>query len=91
MELDTLRKKIDECNRKILEDLKERFKITREIGILKNKKNLPVHDPKREEFILEKMGEIAKIEELDENMVKDIFKIIMKCVVEENKKIKSKK
>ncbi len=91
MELESLRKKVDECNKKILEDLKERFEITREIGILKNSENLPAYDPKREELILEKIGEIAKIEGLNENMVKDIFKIIMKYVVEEHKEIKNKK
>lgn len=90
MELDNLRKKVDECNKKILEDIKERFEITKEIGILKSKEGLPACDPKREESILEKIGELAKNNGLNENMVKDIFKIIMRYVVEEHKEIKNK-
>lgn len=51
--LDDLRKKIDACDRKLLELFEERMAIVDEIGRCKRKHGLPIYDPKREAEILQ--------------------------------------
>lgn len=89
MILEELRLKIDKCNRDIVNCLKERFEITREIGKFKAENSLPPCDKAREVELINNMKKLAKESNLKLEMVEEIFKIIMKEVVEEHKIIRN--
>lgn len=86
--MEQLRLRVDECNKNIINAIAERFLITREIGKIKAKHNLPPADKDREKMILDNVKQIAKNKNLNEEMIEKIFKIIMKEVVKEHKQEK---
>lgn len=88
MNLEELRVEVDKCNKEIVEALAKRFKITREIGKIKAEENLPSLDTSRERLIIRKIRVLAKNYGLNEDMIEEIFLIIMVEVVEEHNKIK---
>ena len=53
IELNLLRKKIDEIDDKLLILLKERLAVSKKIGEIKKKNNMPIYDPVREQAIIE--------------------------------------
>nr|WP_314533256.1 chorismate mutase [uncultured Fusobacterium sp.] len=53
IELNLLRKKIDEIDDKLLILLKERLEVSKKIGEIKKKNNMPIYDPVREQEIIE--------------------------------------
>ena len=53
IELNLLRKKIDEIDDKLLIWLKERLAVSKKIGEIKKKNNMPIYDPVREQEIIE--------------------------------------
>ena len=86
--LEKLRIEVDKSNKKIIEEISNRFLITRKIGEIKASQNIVSFDKNREDIVLENVGELARNNNLNENMIKEIFKIIMKEVVLEHNKIK---
>lgn len=52
MEIDWLRRKIDELDIQILELINRRAKLALEIGALKKAEGLPIYSPEREEKLL---------------------------------------
>lgn len=87
-ELEKLRIEIDKSNKKIIEEISNRFLITRKIGEIKANQNIVSFDKNREDIVLENVGELARNNNLNEDMIKEIFKIIMKEVVLEHNRIK---
>lgn len=87
-ELEKLRIEVDKSNKKIIEEISNRFLITRKIGKIKASQNIVSFDKNREDIVLENVGNLARNNNLNENMIKEIFKIIMKEVVLEHNKIK---
>lgn len=57
MTIEDWRRKIDEIDRKLVELLNERSKCAIEIGKIKRAQNLRVHDPEREQEILQRIKE----------------------------------
>lgn len=53
IELNLLREKIDEIDDKLLILLKERLEVSKKIGEIKKKNNMPIYDPVREQEIIE--------------------------------------
>ena len=53
IELNLLRKKIDEIDDKLLILLKERLEVSKKLGEIKKKNNMPIYDPVREQEIIE--------------------------------------
>ena len=53
IELNLVRKKIDEIDDKLLILLKERLEVSKKIGEIKKKNNMPIYDPVREQEIIE--------------------------------------
>ena len=88
MNLEKLRIKIDECNKELINVLKKRFELTRQIGNLKAENNLPPCDKTREKILIDKMKIEAINNGLNEKMVEQIFETIMKTVVNEHKEIR---
>jgi len=77
-QLDKLRKKIDIVDDKLVYLLAERFKITKEIILLKKKNGISVKDKNREDFILKETANLAKKLKINTEFVADIFKKILK-------------
>lgn len=88
IELEKLRIEVDKCNKKIIEDISNRFDITRKIGKIKAEQGVGSFDKSREDIVLKNARLLAKDKNLNENMIEDIFKIIMKQVVIEHNKVK---
>jgi chorismate mutase/prephenate dehydratase len=57
-ELNELRKKIDEIDRKILDLLNRRTEVVLEVGKTKQSKHLKIHSPERERLILKRLKEL---------------------------------
>ena len=53
IELNLMRKKIDEIDDKLLILLKERLEVSKKIGEIKKKNNMPIYDPVREQEIID--------------------------------------
>ena len=89
MNLEELRIEIDKCNNEIIEAIKKRFYITREIGRLKKENNLSSYDKNRENKVINNVRMMAKNNNLNEDMVENIFKIIMEQVIKEHEELKN--
>jgi len=73
--LESLRAKIDECDRQIIELLARRFELVRQIGIYKANHNLPVVDEAREtDLLLDRRRQSSAGRNYS---VDDIFKLIL--------------
>ena len=53
IELELMRKKIDEIDDKLLALFKERLEVSKKIGLLKKKHNMKIFDPQREQEIID--------------------------------------
>ena len=53
IELELMRKKIDEIDDKILALFKERLEVSKKIGLLKKKYKMKIFDPQREQEIID--------------------------------------
>lgn len=83
-DLKKLRIEIDGVDKAIVEMLAKRFEITRKIGKYKKEQNLLSQDIEREKQILAQRKFWAQEHGLDDNLVDEIFKIIVKKVVKDN-------
>ena len=88
MNLEELRIEVDNANKDIVKSISKRFLATRKIGDLKAKSNLSSVDKNRENIVIENVRLLAKENNLDEDMMEKIFRIIMTEVVKEHNKIK---
>lgn len=76
MSIDDLRQKIDKIDSNILELLKNRASLTKEIGKIKFLNNLPVYNKDRELKILKQIQRRNKCP-LTNEAIKNIFKVII--------------
>ena len=53
IELELMRKKIDEIDDKLLALFKERLEVSKKIGLLKKKHKMEIFDPQREQEIID--------------------------------------
>ncbi|CKH19972.1 T-protein [Fusobacterium polymorphum] len=53
IELELMRKKIDEIDNKLLALFKERLEVSKKIGLLKKKYKMEIFDPQREQEIID--------------------------------------
>ena len=60
MDLDELRQKIDECDRRLVELLNERAKVVLQIGEWKRQQGRPIYDASREQAVIEKISKANK-------------------------------
>lgn len=71
--LDELRKQIDEVDSQLIELLGKRLELARQVARVKKQYNLPIHDPKREELIQEKIRKLAQLHGLSATVMQEIF------------------
>lgn len=84
-QLEKLRKKIDKIDSKLLSVFKQRFVVTDQIGVFKRANNLKVEDKSREKAHLQFLQEQAEELGLDLELVKKIYKLIVKEVKERSR------
>jgi monofunctional chorismate mutase len=90
MELNEIRKKIDEIDEKIIELLARRFELTSEIGFLKAGQGIEAVSPEREALQFQRFEKLAKELELSYPMVEGIFRQIIDQVVRDHETINKK-
>ena len=88
MTLEELRIEVDNANKEIIKAISKRFLATREIDKLKAKENLSSVDRNRENIVIKNVRLSAKQNNLNEDMIEKIFRIIMIEVVKEHNKLK---
>ncbi len=79
--MEEFRKKIDDCDKKIIEALIERLEIAKEIGKFKKANNLPIVDKKREEKVLEKVKNLGQ-GKISSDVIEKIYRIIIDTAVD---------
>ena len=72
-----LRKQIDMLDEEIIQFLKERMRISKEVGKLKQKLEIPVEDKSREKEIIKRLNEQAG-QNLSEEQLIRIFTAVFK-------------
>ena len=82
MDLDGWRQRIDALNLKLVDLLNERARCALEIAEFKKKLGLPVHDPKREQEVLEKVS-AHNGGPLTDEALRGIFR----CIMAEHRKL----
>ncbi len=83
--LEKLRQKIDQIDADIIEKLAQRFEITGEIGEIKKISGLPALDPERYSFLITDRKKMGKKLGLSEELVQEIFELIHKYSVDQQK------
>lgn len=81
MEIEILRKEIENIDQEIALLIEKRLKICQEIGEEKKKKNLPIFNQERENYLLQKNSSYVKKE------YQEAYKNILKTIFEESKKL----
>ena len=87
MNLDDLRKKIDEIDNRIVELISERIRVAEDIGQDKKEKNRLIEDRERERRVLKHVRELAR----DNNISPGDIEGIYRQIIEVSKKIQSVK
>jgi len=77
MDLDEIRKKLDQTDRKIVEALAERQRLVREVSSYKIDEDRDIRDNDREEQLLDKIAELAREAGLDRYFAEQLFKDII--------------
>ena len=75
--LNRLRDRIMECDRELVEVLRRRRDLVREVGALKARLGIPVTDPRREAEVVRRAAELAREAGLDEELVRNLIWSIM--------------
>jgi chorismate mutase len=74
--IDILRHKIDEIDKKIINDLVERFQIVSDIAAIKKELNLPALDSTRWQVVLESKIKLGQEKGLESEFVRTIYELI---------------
>lgn len=71
-EIERLRTEIDAIDRELLSVIRKRIGVVLSVGELKRQKRLPIHDPAREDVLLERLNEDTRAP-LDARLVREVF------------------
>ncbi|KTG08069.1 chorismate mutase [Haloferax profundi] len=77
MTLDELREEIEDIDRGIVELIARRTYVADAVAQVKAEQNLPTTDESQEERVMERAGENADHFEVDSNLVKAIFRLLI--------------
>jgi len=77
MNLEDLRRKIDEADAKIVRLIAERIRVAREIGGEKRKEGKQIEDTEREEGVLENVRRVAQKEDISQEDIESIYRQIV--------------
>jgi len=85
MDLQELRAEIDKIDKQLIQLINQRMDISVKVAEYKKQHNLPVHDPKREQEILEKLSAVAGKER--EEAITELYSLIFKLSRAEQEKV----
>ncbi|RKD97421.1 chorismate mutase [Halopiger aswanensis] len=77
MSLDELREEIQTIDREIVELIAQRTYVADTIAQVKDEQGLPTTDEKQEQQVMERAGENAEQFDVDANLVKAIFRLLI--------------
>ncbi|MGH6859632.1 MAG: chorismate mutase [Phyllobacterium sp.] len=80
-ELLNLRASIDNIDAALIHMLAERFRCTKEVGVLKAKNGLSAADPNREKQQVERLRSLAQSADLDPDFAEKFLNFIVKEVI----------
>ncbi|WP_376089258.1 chorismate mutase [Roseomonas sp. CCTCC AB2023176] len=86
-ELRSLRRSIDNIDAALVHVLAERFRVTREVGVLKARHGLPAMDPAREEAQVTRLRRLASEAGLDPDFAETFVRGVMAEVVLQHERI----
>ena len=81
------RQSIDNIDAALLHMLAERFRCTKEVGLLKARYDLPPADPAREEYQIERLRRLAKDAHLDPDFAEKFLNFVIKEVIRHHEAI----
>lgn len=81
------RQSIDNIDAALVHMLAERFRCTKEVGLLKATHELPPSDPAREEYQIERLRRLAKEANLDPDFAEKFLNFIIKEVIRHHEAI----
>ena len=88
-QLTKFRKSIDNLDDALIRIIAERFRITKSVGELKAKHNLPPGDPAREERQTERLRSLAKDADLDPDFAEKLLRFIISEVIQHHKQARN--
>ncbi|ADD06947.1 chorismate mutase [Natrialba magadii ATCC 43099] len=77
MDLEELREEIQTIDREIVELIAQRTYVADTIAAVKDEKDLPTTDEKQEEQVMDRAGRNAEQFDVDANLVKAIFRLLI--------------
>lgn len=77
MSLDELRREIEEIDHEIVELIARRTYVAEAVAEVKKDRDLPTTVEKQEERVMERAGENAEKFDIDSNLVKAIFRLLI--------------
>lgn len=75
--LENLRHQIDNCDKEIMLLLKRRFQTAKKIAEVKQRLNMEIHQPSREEIVIKERVSKGKEYLFSEKFTKKLFEVIM--------------
>jgi len=77
MSLDELREEIQTIDRELVELIAQRTYVAETIAAVKDEKGLPTTDEEQEQAVMERAGENAERFDVDSNLVKAVFRLLI--------------
>ena len=77
MSLDELREEIQTIDRELVELIAQRTYVAETIAAVKEEQGLPTTDEKQEQAVMERAGENAERFDVDSNLVKAVFRLLI--------------
>lgn len=77
MSLAELREEIEEIDRELVELIARRTYVAGTVAQVKEERNLPTTDESQEDRVMERAGENAEAFDVDANLVKAIFRLLI--------------
>lgn len=87
--LSELRASIDNIDAAVIHMLAERFRRTKEVGVLKAHEGMPPADPAREKFQIERLRVLAAEANLDPDFAEKFLNFIIHEVIRHHEQIKA--
>ena len=84
-----LRASIDNIDAAVIHMLAERFRRTKEVGVLKALEGMPPADPAREKFQIERLRQLAADANLDPDFAEKSLNSIIREVIRHHEQIKA--
>ena len=77
MDLDDLREEIEQIDHELVELIAQRTYVATAVADVKAERGLPTTDEQQEDAVMERAGENAKQFDVDANLVKAIFRLLI--------------